>query len=177
MNKSELVKVVEQATGVAKRDVDAAVNATIHTIMKELKAGRSVTLSRFGTFSAARRAARKGRNPRTGESVRIPVHKGVRFKPSLALKDVVNGKQPLGGPVKNEQAKAVAKRAPAAKRAPGTAKAATKAAPATKAAAKRTPAAKAATKAAPARAAAKRAPAAKAAPAAARRGRKAPVNA
>ena len=111
MNKSELIDLVGQSTELAKRDAEAAVNAVIGAVIAEVKAGRKVSLVGFGSFNPTRRAARTGRNPRTGAAVRIAASKGVRFGPSSTFKDVLNGRAAAPAPAK----KAAAKKAPAKK--------------------------------------------------------------
>jgi DNA-binding protein HU-beta len=98
VNKSELIEAVSKTTSLAKRDAENAVNALVHTIVSEVKAGRRVSLAGFGAFRPTRRAARMGRNPQTGAAVRIPASKGVAFSASSTFKEVVNGKAPLGAP-------------------------------------------------------------------------------
>jgi DNA-binding protein HU-beta len=167
VNKSELVEAISKTTSLAKRDAENAVNALVHTIQSEVKAGRRVAVVGFGAFRPTHRAARMGRNPQTGAAVRIPASKGVAFAASSSFKDIVNGKAALGAPKvvstptrAASPAKATTKKA-AAKKAPAK-KAAAKKAPTKKAAAKKAPAKRAAAKKAPAkRAAAKKAPARK----------------
>ena len=77
---------VASRTGCATR----AVEAVLDSIASTLKSGDQVTLSGFGTFSVASRAARTGRNPRTGESISIPASKNPKFKAGKGLKDAVN---------------------------------------------------------------------------------------
>jgi len=98
VNKSELVEAVGKTTGLAKRDAENAVNALVHTIVSEVKAGRRVAIVGFGAFRPTRRAARKGRNPQTGAPVQIRASKGVSFGASNLFKEIVNGKSPLGSP-------------------------------------------------------------------------------
>jgi DNA-binding protein HU-beta len=162
VNKSELIDAVGQTAALAKRDAEAAVNAVIGAVIAEVKAGRKVSLVGFGSFNPTRRAARTGRNPRTGAAVRIAASKGVRFGPSSTFKDVLNGRAAGPAPVKKAAAKKVAATKAPAKKAPAT-KAPAKKAPATKAPAKKAPATKAPAKKAPAtKAPAKRAPVKKA---------------
>ena len=172
VNKSELVEAVSKATSLAKRETEDAVNALVNTIMAEVKAGRKVAMVGFGTFNPTRRAARTGRNPRTGDPVRIAAAKGVRFSASSTFKQVVNGKAPLPAAKKATAAKAATAKAATAAKAPASRATAAKAPTAAKAAAAKVPASRAtAAKAAPAKAApakaatAKKATAAKAAPA------------
>ncbi len=164
MNKSELIDSVSKSTALAKREAEAAVNALMATVMGEVKAGRKVSIVGFGSFNPTHRAARMGRNPRTGAPVRIGPSKGVRFGPSTTFKDVVNGKAAV--PAVKVVAKPVAKKATATK---AVAKKATaKKATAKKATARKATAKKATAKKAPARkatakkATAKKAPARKA---------------
>jgi DNA-binding protein HU-beta len=86
MNKSDLIDKVSDTMGVARRDGAAAVNAVIHAVMSEVKAGRKVAITGFGAFSPTHRKARRGRNPRTGESVKVAASKGVRFAPGTTFK-------------------------------------------------------------------------------------------
>ena len=90
MKKSELVEAVATAAGLTKADATRAIDATFATITKALKKGNKVPVSGFGTFAVSKRAAREGRNPRTGETVRIAARKAVTFKAGSALKDAVN---------------------------------------------------------------------------------------
>lgn len=95
MNKSELIDAVSKTTSLAKREADAAVNAFIHAVASEMKAGRRVVVAGFGSFNPTRRGARVGRNPQTGAPVAISASRGVRFAPSAMLKDILNGRSPL----------------------------------------------------------------------------------
>lgn len=92
MNKSELVDAIAKDTGLTKKDSEAALKSIIETISKELSKGREVSLIGFGTFAVGKRAARSGRNPKTGETIKIPASKSPKFKPGKALKDKVNKK-------------------------------------------------------------------------------------
>ncbi len=143
MNKSELVEAISKTTSLAKRDAENAVNALVHTVVSEVKAGRRVAVVGFGAFRPTRRAARMGRNPQTGAAVRIPASKGVSFAASSTFKDVMNGRTPLGAP------KVVVSGGARPASAAGTRKAA-----ATKTAAKKAPVKKAAVTKAPAKKAA-----------------------
>ena len=89
MNKAELVTVIVEKTGVMKKDAEAVVAATLETITGALQEGDDVRLVGFGTFGVRKRAARTGKNPRTGESVQIPAATIPTFKPGKALKDIV----------------------------------------------------------------------------------------
>jgi DNA-binding protein HU-beta len=90
MNKSELVDAIAAAASLSKADAGRALDATVKTITKALKKNQSVSLVGFGTFSVRKRAARKGRNPRTGETIKIKASKNPAFKAGKALKDAVN---------------------------------------------------------------------------------------
>lgn len=90
MKKSELVEAVAAATGLTKADATRAIDATFATITEALKEGNKVPLVGFGTFAVSKRAAREGRNPQTGETVKIAARNAVTFKAGSALKDAVN---------------------------------------------------------------------------------------
>ena len=90
MNKSELVEAVSNHSGLAKADAARAVDAVLDTVSGALKAGDSVALVGFGTFTVKARAARTGLNPRTREPLQIPASKMPVFKAGKALKDAVN---------------------------------------------------------------------------------------
>ena len=89
MNKSELISVVAEKSGIAKKDAERMVNATFETIAMELVKGEKVQISGFGIFESKDRQARVGRNPHTKEAIRIPASKTPVFKPSKNLKDMV----------------------------------------------------------------------------------------
>ena len=90
MKKVELVEAVAEAAGLTKADATRAIDATFATITEALVKGDKVPLVGFGTFSVSKRAAREGRNPRTGETVTIAAKNAVSFKAGSALKDAVN---------------------------------------------------------------------------------------
>lgn len=90
MKKVELVEAVAKETGLTKADSLRAVDATFCAISKALAKGDKVPLVGFGTFGVSKRAAREGRNPRTGETVKIAARKAVTFKAGSALKETVN---------------------------------------------------------------------------------------
>lgn len=90
MNKSDLIDAIADSTGLTKADAGRALDATTKNIAKALKKGQSVSLVGFGTFSVKKRAARLGRNPRTGETIKIKASKTPGFKAGKALKDAVN---------------------------------------------------------------------------------------
>ncbi len=90
MNKSEFIDAVADSAELSKADAGRAVDAMVTAITRALKKGDTVTLVGFGTFSARKRAARTGRNPRTGEEIKIKASMNPAFKPGKALKDAVN---------------------------------------------------------------------------------------
>ena len=90
MNKTELIDAVADEAEVSKAEAGRAVDAVISSITKALKKGDSVTLVGFGTFQVRKRAARQGRNPKTGETIKIKASKNPAFKAGKALKDAVN---------------------------------------------------------------------------------------
>ena len=91
MNKNELVAAVAQATDTSKGDAAKAVDGVFDAIASALESGDEVQLVGFGSFKVADRAARQGRNPRTGETIQIAASKQPKFKAGKALKDAVNG--------------------------------------------------------------------------------------
>ncbi len=90
MNKGELIDSVAGATGTSRADATKAVDAVLASIMGTLSEGGSVSLVGFGTFSVKARAARMGRNPRTGEAIQIKASNVPGFKAGKALKEAVN---------------------------------------------------------------------------------------
>jgi DNA-binding protein HU-beta len=90
MNKGELVDAVASSSGLSRADAAKAVDATLDSITGTLAAGGSVSLVGFGTFSVKARAARMGRNPRTGEAIQIAASNVPGFKAGKGLKDAVN---------------------------------------------------------------------------------------
>ena len=90
MNKSELIDAVATAADLTKADAGRAIDATVAAITDTLSKGDSLSLIGFGTFSISHRAARAGRNPRTGETIQIKAAKLPKFKAGKALKDAVN---------------------------------------------------------------------------------------
>ena len=91
MNKADLVTEVAASVGITKANADKAVEAVFTAIEAALKAGDEVRLVGFGSFSVAQRAAKQGRNPRTGAIVQIAAAKAPKFSAGKALKDSVNG--------------------------------------------------------------------------------------
>ncbi|MCC0013058.1 MAG: HU family DNA-binding protein [Rhodobiaceae bacterium] len=90
MNKQELISQVAESSGMNKTEAANAVQAMIDAIAASLKSGSEVKIAGFGSFQVAKRAASTGRNPRTGEPVKIPASKTPKFKAGKALKDMVN---------------------------------------------------------------------------------------
>ena len=90
MNKTELVAAMVKESGLTKKDAEAAVKAFTDVVGKELKKGGKVQLVGFGTFEVSKRAAREGRNPQTGKTMKIAASKAPKFKAGKALKDLVN---------------------------------------------------------------------------------------
>ena len=90
MNKNDLVAEVADTAGLTKVDAAKAVDSVLDAITGSLKKGNEVRLVGFGTFSVAKRAASMGRNPRTGEPIKIAAAKRPKFSAGKALKDAVN---------------------------------------------------------------------------------------
>lgn len=91
MNRKELIDALSEKTGSSKADADRNIAALIEIITATLKKGDSVSLVGFGTFEVRKRAARTGRNPATGEALKIKASKQPAFKAGATLKSVVNG--------------------------------------------------------------------------------------
>ena len=89
MNKTQLIDVVATKTGLKKKDAEAAVNAVNEAITEALKAGDKVQIIGFGTYEVKERAAREGRNPKTGETIKIAASKAPAFSAGKGLKDAV----------------------------------------------------------------------------------------
>ncbi len=92
MNKQELLSAMAEKTGLTKKDTEAALAAFISTVQDALKSGDKVQLIGFGSFEVRDRAERMGKNPLTGEAIKIPAAKVPAFKAGRALKDLVNNK-------------------------------------------------------------------------------------
>ena len=90
MNKTELVAAMAEKAGLSKKDAEAALKAFTETVAEELKKGEKIALVGFGTFEVSERAAREGRNPRSGETMTIAACKAPKFKAGKALKDAIN---------------------------------------------------------------------------------------
>lgn len=93
MNKKELIAAVAEKADVSKKDTEAVVKAALETVTAALAAGEKVQLIGFGTFETRERAARTGKNPRTGAAVKIKACKVPSFKAGAALKEAVNAKK------------------------------------------------------------------------------------
>jgi DNA-binding protein HU-beta len=169
VNKADLVETVRSAADLTRAEAEAAVDAMVSSIMDAVSSGERVTVAGFGTFNPSDRAARTGRNPQTGEAVRIAASKAVRFAPATAFKQALNPRAAKKAAAK----KAGAKKGPAQKAAAQQAaaqkaaaeKSMVKKAPAQKAAAQQAAAQKAIVKRAPAQKAAAQKATAKKAPA------------
>ena len=90
MNKTELVAAIAEKAELSKKDAEKALTAFTEVVAKELKNGGKVQLVGFGTFEVSERSAREGRNPQTGEPMKIDASKAPKFKAGKALKDEVN---------------------------------------------------------------------------------------
>ena len=90
MNKTELIAAVAEQAELTKKDAEKAVKAFTDVIAAELKKGEKVQLVGFGTFEVSKRAAREGRYPQTGKSMKIKASKTAKFKAGKALKDSLN---------------------------------------------------------------------------------------
>ena len=90
MNKTELIAAMAEQASLTKKDAEKALAAFTDVVAEELKKGGKIQLVGFGTFEVSERAAREGRNPQTGETMKIAASKAPKFKPGKALKDIVN---------------------------------------------------------------------------------------
>ena len=90
MNKTEFVAAIADKTELSKKDAEKAVKAFVDVVTEELKKGEKIQLVGFGTFEVSERAAREGRNPKTGETMTIAASKSPKFKAGKALKDALN---------------------------------------------------------------------------------------
>jgi DNA-binding protein HU-beta len=89
MKKSDIVESIADEAGISKAAADRALKSVLGSVTKELKKGGRVSLVGFGTFSISKRAARKGRNPQTGEIIKIKATKVPKFSAGKGLKDAV----------------------------------------------------------------------------------------
>ena len=90
MNKTELIEHIATSAGISKAAAGRALEAAVEAVKSTLKSNGSVAVAGFGTFSVGQRAARTGRNPRTGAEIRIKAAKIPKFRAGKALKDAVN---------------------------------------------------------------------------------------
>ena len=90
MNKTELIAAMADQAGLSKKDAEKALKAFTDIVADELKKGEKIQLVGFGTFEVSERAAREGRNPLTGASMKIAASKAPKFKAGKALKDMIN---------------------------------------------------------------------------------------
>jgi DNA-binding protein HU-beta len=91
MNKTEFVNAVAEKAGLSKIDAKKAIEAFIDTVTEGLAAGDRIAIVGFGTFSVADKAARKGINPKTQQTIEIPARKTAKFKPGSELAEKVKG--------------------------------------------------------------------------------------
>lgn len=90
MNKAELIEKIATATEMTKADAERMLDATVDTIRKSVKKGDDVKIVGFGTFTKAKRKARKGRNPQTGQEIKIPAAWAPKFRPGTEFKALLN---------------------------------------------------------------------------------------
>ena len=90
MNKTEFISAIAEKAELSKKDAEKALKAFVDVVTEEMKKGEKVQLVGFGTFEVSERAAREGRNPQTGKTMKIEACKAPKFKAGKALKDAVN---------------------------------------------------------------------------------------
>lgn len=90
MNKTELIEHIANNADISKAAAGRALESMVDAVRKQLKKGNSVQIMGFGTFSVSKRAARRGRNPRTGETLQIKASRAPKFTPGQKLKDFLN---------------------------------------------------------------------------------------
>ncbi|MBO5005109.1 MAG: HU family DNA-binding protein [Clostridia bacterium] len=90
VKKSDMISALANETGLTKADVEKVFNGTFELFKNELKKGEKVSVAGFGTFKVSKRAARTGRNPQTGETIKIAASNSVSFKAGSALKEELN---------------------------------------------------------------------------------------
>ena len=90
MNKTELIAAIAEQAEISKKDAEKALKAFVDVVTEQLKEGEKVQLVGFGTFEVSERAAREGRNPQTGKTMKIAACKAPKLKAGKALKDAVN---------------------------------------------------------------------------------------
>lgn len=111
MNKGELIEAIANETGMSRAESGRALDALLSTIETELRRGETVSLVGFGTFSTSKRSARTGKNPRTGESIKIAARTVPKFSAGKGLKDAIAGGGAKKGGAKSGGAKGGAKSA------------------------------------------------------------------
>ena len=90
MNKTELIAAIAEQAEISKKDAEKALKAFVDVVTAELKKEEKIQLVGFGTFEVSKRAAREGRNPQTGKTMKIEACKAPKFKAGKALKDAIN---------------------------------------------------------------------------------------
>lgn len=90
MNKTELIAAIAEKAEISKKDSEKALKAFVEVVTEQLKNDDKVQLVGFGTFEVSKRAAREGRNPQTGKTMKIAACKAPKFKAGKALKDAIN---------------------------------------------------------------------------------------
>jgi DNA-binding protein HU-beta len=90
MNKSELVEHIADQSGLSKAGATRAISVILNSITKSLKKGEPVSIAGFGTFAVRKRSPRMGRNPKTGEAIKIAASKTIKFSAGKTFKDIVN---------------------------------------------------------------------------------------
>ena len=90
MNKGDLVVKISEVTGLTKKESEGAVNAFVEAVQSALKSGDKVAIAGFGTFDVSNRKARTGRNPHTGEEIKIAASKTPKFKAGKSFKEMIN---------------------------------------------------------------------------------------
>ena len=90
MNKVELIEKIVETTGSTKKEVDQTISTMIDVIQQSLKNGEKVAIAGFGTFDVSSRKEREGRNPATGETIKIAASKSPKFKPGKSFKEMLN---------------------------------------------------------------------------------------
>jgi DNA-binding protein HU-beta len=141
MNKAQFIAALAPHFNDSKKEAAHAVDIVFDTIVRNLHKGEDVMINDFGKFKKVDRKARMGRNPFTGETIKIKASKKARFLPAKGLKDVISGERKLG-PAPKPEPKPVAKAKPVAKKAAKKAPAKKKSAAKKKVAAKKKPVAK-----------------------------------
>ncbi len=136
MNKAQFIAALAPHFNDSKKEAAHAVDIVFDTIVRSLSKGEDVMINDFGKFKKVDRKARMGRNPFTGETIKIKASKKARFLPAKGLKDVISGERKLG-PAPKPEPKVVKVAKPVAKKAPAKKKAAAKKKPAAKKAVKR----------------------------------------